>query len=168
MFDIDEPEIDCEFILVPDLLKVKLGTGKGLPKTILENAQNALEKESEQFKGHIYDLIEGLEKKVNSLVIGSSSKSNGILTAIDEAINVKSHGGMLKNNLITEIGLSISSFLELIDIYDFEADKVSKAHIVALKISLSKELKDIQQGKMMFELSSACNRYFAMRASSLK
>ncbi len=160
MFDDSLNNDECEFISVPNLLKDKVGSN-GLSKDVLTKAQNVLEKKSVEFRNHIFEYIEELEENIDCIIVGSNPKSNGVLAAMDAAVQLKAHGRMLKQGIITDIGHSLSSFLSIITVFDDDALDICNAHAVSLRISASGDLEFIEQRKMMLELSSACNRYFA-------
>ena len=159
-----KPRRRAEFIKLPNLLKVKVGSG-GLSEDILDKAQALLENNTVDFQplGEMYlaTLMKGIELAKNA---GIKDDSEYVISSmLYPAMQLKANGGMFRYQLLSDVADIALQFLEAVDIGNDETYDVIKAHENTIKIILASKLKGDggREGYALIkELDNACQRYF--------
>jgi len=158
------PKRKAEFIVPPNHLKEKVGTG-GVSDDILEKAQALLENNTVDFQPladmYLNSLMKGIEVSKDS----NASDDNEYLisTMLYPAMQLKANGGMFHYPLVTDIADRLIQFLEVIDEPDLESIEIVLAFHTTMRAVVQGKIKG-QGGdhgrELLKALNKACIRYF--------
>ena len=153
---------DPKLITPPNFLKQKVGSG-GLPEEVLNKAQHIIEQSGDDFAPYAKRFIEFI-KKIMDETKGSEFRTHDhVTTMIYPVMQLKAHGGMFGQPLISEISSSALNFLENIHVLDDDAIDVLKAHYDALQPVTENKVYGLggKAGALLIkELNSVCDRYY--------
>ena len=154
----------AKFFNPPNRLKQKVGSG-GLPKNIIEKAQEIIDRNNADFRLVADPYLAQLTGAMQSLSEGSDKMSNRekCETLILPVMQMKANGSTFKYPVITEIADLLVHFLEKIDAPDGPALEIVKAFYASIQYVLSHEMKGSTDPKakvMIAELEGVVSRYF--------
>ena len=161
------PRRRAEFIKVPNMLKLKVGSG-GLSEEILDKAQKLLEENTQDFAplGELY--LESLANGIEQAKIGSVQEHVEEVMAqmIYPAMQLKANGGMFLYPLITKLADRLIQFLEVIDELDIESIEIIMAYHSSMKAVLHGKISGDggeSARELLTALNQACGRYLDQR-----
>jgi chemotaxis protein histidine kinase CheA len=138
---------DVEFIQPPNnLRKAKIGHGPGkLDKTLLANAEKAIEVFGEGFSDWIQDDINNMETARLCLSQGDNPE-RALADLYRIALDLKGQGASFGYDVVSAVGASLTDFLEPIrdgnaTLSQLHFDVVT-AHVGAIRAVMSEGLKD--------------------------
>lgn len=159
-----EPRRKAEFIMPPNTLKSKVGSG-GIGEDILEKARILLETNSVDFQPLA-------EMYLNKLMIATNAARAAnrdtdieaqITALLHPAMQLKSNGGMFHYPLVTTIADKLVQFLEVLAKPDEDALEIIMAfHTTIRAVVMGRITNDGgRHGKELVDaLDAACMRYF--------
>jgi hypothetical protein len=150
------------YIKPPNYLKQKVGTG-GLPKEVLDRADNLVANNDIDFSIHTKTLLDLIKAIIEKALESDFRTHDHVTTMIYPVMQLKAHGGMFGQPLISEISASALSFLENIYVLDNDAIRVLQAHQNALQPILESRIYGLggpAGKKLVDELRSLCTRYY--------
>lgn len=158
------PVRKAEFIVPPNLLKQKVGSG-GLSDDILEKAQELLENNTVDFlplaEMYLLSMMNGIEESKNSPQ--GTDIEYLISTMLYPAVQLKANGGMFKYPLVTHMADKLIQFLEVIEEPNKAALEIVLAfHTTIRAVVMGKVSGDGgKHGEALIKaLDDACVRYF--------
>lgn len=150
------------YIRPPNYLKQKAGSG-GIPPELIEKAQVLIEENEIDFTPYTKNFLEFIHTTIEKAIKSKFRTHDHVTTMIYPVMQLKAHGGMFGQPLISEISASALSFLENIYVLDNDAIEVLKAHYDALEpISENRVfgLGGAAGKKLVKELNDVCRRYY--------
>lgn len=157
------PSLDNpKYITPPNFLKQKVGSG-GLSDEIIQKAQKTIEQSNDEFKPYAKNFIEFIETMINQAYESNFRTHDQLSNMIYPIMQLKAHGGMFGQPLMSEISASALTFLETIYVLDDDALDVLKVHYNALyPVSENKihGLGGAAGERLIAELYKACDRYY--------
>ncbi|MCB1531309.1 MAG: hypothetical protein KDJ35_00410 [Alphaproteobacteria bacterium] len=158
-----QPKRNVEFIVPPNTLKQKVGTG-GLSDDILDKAQKLLENNSVDFQPlaemYLASLMRGIE---TSQKTPDEDEEYLIALMLYPAMQLKANGGMFKYPLVTTMADKLIQFLEVIDAPDEEAVEIVLAFHTTIRAVVMGRISGDggSHGRELLKaLNDACTRYF--------
>ena len=158
MYNPEKPK----YIKPPNFLKQKVGSG-GLPKEIIEDAQVAIEENNDDFKPYAKTFLEFIDTMLDKAHNSNFRTHDQVTNMIYPVMQIKAHGGMFGQPLMSEISASALSFLETIYVLDDDALNVLKVHYNALRPVSENNIHGLggEAGQNLIkELHNACDRYY--------
>jgi hypothetical protein len=155
----------AELISPPNVLKKKMGTG-GIDEMSLIRAQEALEKDTTDFKPIAIELIKLLEEGIEAAKNGSAPLEPTIEMMIYPAMQLKAQGGMFRYPLITLIGDILINFLETVTEINKDMLDIVTAHKMAISVVIAMNItgdSDKKGQELRESLLGACTRYYKTR-----
>jgi chemotaxis protein histidine kinase CheA len=138
---------DVEFIQIPNTLrKAKIGNGPGkLDKTLLANAEKAIEAFGEGFSDWIQDDIDAMEAARLRLSQGEDAE-RALADLYRIALDLKGQGASFGYDVVSAVGASLTDFLDPVregktNLSPLQLDVVT-AHVGAIRAVISEGLKD--------------------------
>ncbi len=153
---------DPKYIMPPNFLKQKVGSG-GLPPEIIAKAQQAIDDSKENFHPYAKTFIEFIDTMIDQSMNSDFRTHDQVTKMIYPIMQLKAHGGMFGQPLMSEISASALSFLENIYVLDDDAIDVLKVHYNALRPVSENKIYGLGGNagqKLLTELYSACDRYY--------
>ena len=153
---------DAKYITPPNYLKQKVGSG-GIPVELIEKAQKKIDNNEVDFTPYTKNFLEFIH---NIIEMASTSKfrtHDHVTKMIYPVMQLKAHGGMFGQPLISEISASALSFLENIYVMDDDAIHVLKAHYDALEPISENRIYGLGGAAgeaLVEELHHVCERYY--------
>jgi len=144
---------EVQVIRVPNMLKKKVGAGRGINPEALEAAERAvaeMKPEFETWSGE--DLVE-MQALFASACSDEAGRSEHLAELFRRAHNLKGDGGTFEYPLITRIAGSLSGFLEELERPDARDLEVIKAHLDALAVVIGQKISGDggEMGKVLVE-----------------
>lgn len=159
------PKRDATFIMPPNIIKGKVGTG-GLNEKVLKRAQKLLETHTADFAPladiYLSRMMEGIEaaEKVDKNEYNLEDLISAILLP---CVQLKANGAMFHYQLITRIADRFVQFMEVVERLDTETLEIARAYHSTIKIVVAGKIKGDggkQGDALVEELNNACMRYF--------
>lgn len=159
------PKRDATFIMPPNIIKGKVGTG-GLNEKVLKRAQKLLETHTADFSPladiYLSRMMEGIEaaEKVDKNEYNLEDLISAILLP---CVQLKANGAMFHYQLITRIADRFVQFMEVVERLDTETLEIARAYHSTIKIVVAGKIKGDggkQGDALVEELNNACMRYF--------
>ncbi|MCB9980689.1 MAG: hypothetical protein H6863_06100 [Rhodospirillales bacterium] len=150
------------YIKPPNYLKQKVGNG-GLPESILIAAQELIENTEIDFSPYVKNFLNLIDATIEKTVQSSFRTHDHVTALIYPVMQLKAHGGMFRQPLISEIAANALYFLENIYVLDDDAIEVLRAHQKALIPITNNRLIGYggTSGKnLVKELHKLCERYY--------
>mgnify|MGYP001085751578 CR=1 FL=1 len=153
---------DINYINAPNYLKQKVGSG-GIPPKLIEDAQKVIENNEVDFTPYTQNFLDFISATIDKALKSKFRTHDHVTEMIYPVMQLKAHGGMFRQPLISEIAASALSFLENIYVLDDDALDVIKAHYNALKPILENRIRGLggKEGQILVkELHNVCQRYY--------
>ena len=155
---------DAEFIKVPNDIQNKVGRG-GLSQTILDKAQDIIEKNSFDFVPEAQRQLTALREGMRMIQSQRQRFETDSLVAIisQPAIQLKSNGTTFGYPLVTKIAMLLIRFIEALNDIDDDAVDVIDGFNTALNAVIVGQMKGDggEDGAALYDaLEQACQRYF--------
>lgn len=159
------PKRDATFIMPPNIIKGKVGTG-GLNEKVLKRAQKLLETHTADFAPladiYLSRMMEGIEaaEKVDK---NEDNLEDLISAILLPCVQLKANGAMFHYQLITRIADRFVQFMEVVERLDTETLEIARAYHSTIKIVVAGKIKGDggkQGDALVEELNNACMRYF--------
>ncbi len=155
----------AEFIMPPNALKMKVGSG-GLDEKIIEMAQELINKTDFDFlptgQRYLTSLQEGIRMTMQKR--GEIDNEALITTMLYPAMQLKANGGMFGYPLITEVAAKLILFLEQVKEPDPDALDVVNgfAHALQAIMMLGEKTRGVapHSSQLTDALDEAVRRYF--------
>ncbi len=158
------PRRRAEFIIPPNTLKIKAGTG-GLSDEILNTAQSVLEENRPDFSTLALPFIEELTQAIEKAKEDHNPEDTESILAmmLYPAMQLRANGGMFGYPLVSQIADRLIQLLEVIEEPDAEAIEIILAFCTALKGVIHGQITDGKNkigAALLDALTQACVRYF--------
>lgn len=158
----------AEFIVPPNILKQKIGSG-GIDPKLLVKAQEVLENNTTDFRPIATSLLESLDDAVK---FARNNPATEIEPAIEKmiypAMQLKAQGSMFRFPVITEISDILVNFLETITGVDADVLEIVEAHKLAIAAVITANMTGVgnpQGNELRESLMDACLRYYKSRGT---
>jgi len=156
---------NAEFIMPPNVLKQKMGSG-GIDPGLLVKAQEKLENNAVDFKPIAMELIRQLKAAIENGKSRAMADEAMIDAMIRPAMQLKAQGAMFHFPLITDISDTLVSFLETVVGIDKDVLEIVVAHQMAISVVLGANMQgavDAKGKELRDSLVEACMRYYKAR-----
>lgn len=153
----------AEFIMPPNLIKKKIGSG-GLYEDIIEQAELLVREFADDFMADSHDHINQLGQGIQTIAQKPVSQrgQKDIETLIYPAFQLQSNAPLFGYNLIGTMSALLREFLEAISTLDNKAMQIVTVFHVTLSLILKSRMSGDggDKGKiLMAALETACKRY---------
>lgn len=155
-------EGDARFIMPPNLLKEKVGSG-GLPLSVIQRADEVIRDTEIDFTPTAQILMRGIENALKTAEQDGMRTRTHITLLSGPIMQMKANCGMFGYPLLSDIAAISLGFLENVVVLDDDAMAVIRAHIKTMTIVLAQGLRGHggKQGiHLIAELRKVCDRYY--------
>lgn len=169
-----KPVRDAEFIMPPNILKAKTGTG-GLNETVLERAQKLLENNTVDFAPladvYLKTMKNGIDSAREELLHKDEVRDEAKISQIlYPCVQLKANGGMFHFPLVTRAADRFVQFMEVVERLDNETIEIATAFHTAIRVIVASKIKGdggAQGNALIEELNNACMRYFEKHKATI-
>lgn len=162
-----KPVRNAEFIMPPNIVKAKVGSG-GLNDSIIERAQQLLESNTSDFapvaEMYLKTMQDGIETAKIAIAKNEPITDELVISHIlYPCVQLKSNGAMFRFPLVTRIADRFVQFMEVIDRIDTESLEIASAFNTAIRVVVAGKITTGGGAKgnaLVEELNNACMRYF--------
>ncbi len=151
-----------KYITPPNFLKQKVGTG-GLPPDMIAKAQKMIDNSAEDFSSYTKSYVKNINSDIEKTINSQFRTHEQVTNMIYPVVQLKAHGAMFNQHLISEIAASALSFLESIHVLDDDAINVIRVHYDALLPISQNRIYGFggAAGDVLIkELHHVCDRYY--------
>ncbi|MGH1376883.1 MAG: hypothetical protein ACRBCK_11110 [Alphaproteobacteria bacterium] len=159
-----KPKRNAEFIMPPNIIKAKVGSG-GLNESILQRTQQLLEEHAQDFAPladiYLTQMKKGLDEAKQ--LTQTSENEEAIAKVLLPCVQLKANGAMFQYPLVTRIADRFVQFMEVVERLDNETIHIAEAFHTTIKVVVTGKIKGdggAQGEALVNELNNACMRYF--------
>ncbi|MCB9989061.1 MAG: hypothetical protein H6868_06990 [Rhodospirillales bacterium] len=159
-----EPRRKAEFIMPPNILKEKVGSG-GLADEIIDKAQALLENHTLDFAPLADIYLDKIKKGIAAHREGTKTGDNegAIALILYPTMQLKANGSMFHFPLVTKIADHLIRFLEVIDELDEDILEIIEAFQTTIRAIIHGRITGdggANGSELLQALVDACSRYF--------
>lgn len=157
---------DAEFIVPPNTIKEKVGSG-GIDKKVIEKAQNVLKEYADDYPSVAASDLLKLDKGIKTLLDKTANKNEGFKQVQLAAIDLKSNGAMFNYPTVSRMAHSLLTYTEVIkdkiDAIDEAAVQIIIGHYSSIKAVVDqRQAGDVDKAgeALIAALTGAVTRYY--------
>ena len=161
------PAAQAEIVNYPNTIKAKVSGGGPISKAMLERAKNVIEEHGAGYVERARAQIESLQKTVQEASGDVQSRPELFAEIFLKSHDIRGLGSTFGYDLITEIGTSLCTLVEGMEVYDDDALGVVRAHVDALRAIIAHGVKG-DGGEIGREISNGLAKVVAKLAQGSK